>query len=629
MQNQNQILHKIADAIRLLTIDAVEKAGSGHPGLPLGCAEIGAYLFGEFLNFDSTHPSWPERDRLILSAGHGSLWLYSCLHLAGFPISISDLKKYRQIDSNTPSHPDITKTDGVEATTGLDGQGISFAVGQALALKKIGVESKVVVLAGDGDLMEGVSYEACSLAGHLNLNNLILVYDCNKTTLDGYVSETFSENISLRFQSQNWNFFEVDGHDIDQIRKVISPLRVSQKRPTIIVAHTQIGYGSPNKAKTPLAHGNPLGTKEAFLTKKILGLSTTPFHVNPEIYTYFQNRQAKGFSSSKIEIPQNLEALLEQLEIPSPTAGRWASHKILQLLKQHLPMLNGGSADLASSDGTYLDDENFVTSTHFAARNIKYGVREFAMASMAAGMAKTDSIIPFIGTFLAFTDYMKSAIRMSAIMKLRVIYQFTHDSIFIGHDGPTHQPIEHLASLRAIPGLIVIRPADAHEVKMAWIVALRYQGPSAIILSRQPLPALSTHSLSDGLGRGAYIIKHESSSSVEHLLIATGSEVSLALEIAKELGEETRVVSMPSWELFEKQPLSYKRSLLQGKIKISIEAGIDQGWHKYIGSNGLAISIETFGESGSPDELAKRFGYTKNAIIEKIRSHARNSCYKQ
>ena len=620
------ILQKIADTIRLLTIDAVEHAGSGHPGLPMGCAEIGAYLFGEFLNFDADFPKWPQRDRLILSAGHGSLWLYSCLHLAGFSISIEDIKRYRQIDSNTPSHPDLTKTKGVDATTGLDGQGIGFAVGQALALKKLGIESKIVILAGDGDLMEGVSYEACSLAGHLCLNNLILIYDSNQTTLDGYVNETFSEDIFLRFQSQNWEVFEIDGHDINQIRNVLAPLRTSQEKPVLIIANTQIGYGSPNKAKTPLAHGRPLGTEEVQLTKKALRLSKIPFYVDPNIYAFFRDRSTKGQLPTPTEIPQNLEQILQKIIMPSPIAGRWASHEVLQVLQKHIPALTGGSADLSSSDGTYLDDEDFVKRNHFEPRNIKYGVREFAMASMAAGMAQTDSIIPFIGTFLSFVDYMRSAIRMTALMKLRVIYQLTHDSIFVGHDGPTHQPIEQLASLRAIPGLLIIRPADAHEVKMAWIVALRHQGPSALILSRQPLPALSVHSFSEGLSKGAYIIKKESCLPVEYLLIATGSEVCLALQIAEELGENTRVISMPSWELFERQPVSYKQSLLQGKIKVSIEAGIDQGWHKYIGSDGLAIAIDSFGESGSPDDLAERFGYTETAIIQKIKSHARLHC---
>ncbi len=501
------ILKKIADTIRLLTIDAVEKAGSGHPGLPMGCAEIGAFLFGEFLKFDPNFPKWDERDRLVLSAGHGSLWLYTCMHLAGFSISIQDIQNYRQINSKTPSHPDITRTEGVEATTGLDGQGIAFAAGQALSLKKNHIKSKVVILAGDGDLMEGVSYEACSLAGHLNLNNLILIYDCNQTTLDGYVRETFSENIFLRFQSQNWDVLEINGHDINQIRNAIAPLRISQKKPVIVIANTQIGYGSPNKAKTPLAHGNPLGTNEAELTKKALGLSKKPFYVDPTIYDFFRHRKSHGSVPDPAIIPESLEKILLDITIPSPIEGRWASHKVLQVLKQHIPKLVGGSADLSSSDGTNLDDEGFIKPNDFKSRNIKYGVREFAMATMASGMARTGLNIPFIGTFLSFVDYMKSAIRMTALMKLQVIYQLSHDSFFVGHDGPTHQPVEQLASLRSIPGLHVIRPADAHEVKMAWVAALQHKGPTAIVLSRQAVPAISKQPFSEGLGRGGYIIK--------------------------------------------------------------------------------------------------------------------------
>ena len=562
---QMTILQKIAHTIRHLTMDAVELAGSGHAGHPMGCAEIGAYLFGEFLKFDPSHPKWSLRDRLILSAGHGSLWLYSCLHMAGFPLSVDDIKRFRQIDSKTPSHPDLTKTDGVEATTGVDGQGVGFAVGQALALKIGHIDAKVVVLAGDGDLMEGVSYEACSFAGNLNLNNLILIYDSNRTTLDGYVSESFSEDIRMRFKSQKWEVIEINGHDLDQIRDAISPLRTCQKKPTIIIANTQIGYGSPHKAGTPAAHGGPLGKEEIALTKKALGLPDIPFYVDPEIYTFFQQRIHVGAHTVDLQIPNNLEQVLQNIILPSPIAGRWASHEVLQVLQSQLSYLVVGSADLSSSDGTYLKNCDLITANHFEGRNIKYGVREFAMGCIAAGISQTKIVLPVIGTFLGFVDYMRSAIRMTSLMRLKVIYQLTHDSIFIGHDGPTHQPIEQIASLRAIPGLLVLRPADVNEVKMAWMAALEYEGPSAIILSRQPLPELSPHSYAEGVKRGAYIIKKESAEKIDYLLIATGSEVHLALEVAKELGDNVRVISMPSWELFDKQPLSYKHGLLQGK----------------------------------------------------------------
>ena len=614
------MLEKIANTIRQLTMDAVEQAGSGHPGMPMGCAELGAYLFGEFLRFDPAYPKWPQRDRVILSVGHGSLWLYSCLHLAGFSLTLDDLKNFRQIDSKTPSHPDLTKTDGVEATTGVDGQGVGYAVGQALGLKHLGIDSKVVVVAGDGDLMEGVAMEACSIAGHLCLNNLILIFDSNSTTLDGYVHESFSENLPLRFQSQGWNVLSIDGHDLEQIRATLTPLRTQQEKPTLIIAHTRIGYGAPQAQGTPAAHGKPLGKKEVALAKKALGLPDLPFQVDPEIYHFFKGRIAEGSQPGELFVPFDLELTLQNIAISSPIAGRWASHAVLQVLASHLPQLVGGSADLSSSDGTYLEKYGLIQAGQFAGRNIKYGVREFGMACIAAGMSQTGAIIPFIGTFLGFVDYMRNAIRMASLMRLKVIYQLTHDSIFIGPDGPTHQPIEQLASLRAIPGLLVLRPADANEVKMSWFAALLHEGPTALILSRQALPELPAKSYTEGVGRGAYIVRPETTKDVDYLLIATGSEVHLALEVAEELGPSTRVVSMPSWELFERQPIPYKQAILQGKIKTSIEAGIDQGWHKYIGAEGIAISLAWFGESAAASDLAKRFGYTKEAIVHKIKA---------
>lgn len=614
------MLQKIANTIRHLTMDAVELAGSGHPGMPMGCAELGAYLFGEFLRFDPAYPKWPHRDRLILSAGHGSLWLYSCLHLAGFPLALDDLKNFRQIDSKTPSHPDLTKTEGVEATTGVDGQGVGYAVGQALGLKHLGIDSKVVVVAGDGDLMEGVAMESSSLAGHLRLNNLILIFDSNSTTLDGYVHESFSENLPLRFESQGWDVISIDGHNLDQIRAALAPVRTHQEKPILIIAHTRIGCGAPNAQGTPAAHGRPLGKEEVALAKKALGLPDVSFHVDQEIYHFFKERGSAGYSPSSFSVPSYLESVLQNISMPSPIAGRWASHEVLQVLADHLPQLVGGSADLSSSDGTYLEKYGLIQAGRFEGRNIKYGVREFGMACIAAGMAQTDSIIPFVGTFLGFVDYMRSAIRMTSLMRLKVIYQLTHDSIFIGPDGPTHQPIEQLASLRAIPGLLVLRPADANEVKMSWLAALLHKGPTAIILSRQSLEELPARSYEEGVGRGAYIVRKETTEEVSYLLIATGSEVHLALEVAKGLGPAARVVSMPSWELFEKQSTSYKKALLQGKIKISIEAGSEQGWHKYIGSDGIAISLSWFGESATAADLAKRFGYTKESIVNKIRT---------
>jgi len=618
------MLKRIANTIRSLTMDAVEKAGSGHPGLPMGCAELGAYLFADFLKYSSSNPKWKHRDRLILSAGHGSLWLYTCLHLSGFQISINDLKRFRQFGSNTPSHPDILKTEGIEATTGVDGQGVGFAVGQALALKIHGLTSKVVVLAGDGCLMEGISNEACSLAGHLNLNNLIVIYDSNQTTLDGYVNESFSEDVKLRFQAQGWDVQEIDGHNLDQIHEVFSPLRDHQAKPTIIIAQTKIGRGSPSKEGTPAAHGRPLGPKEIEKAKLSLGISPEPFHVDAAIYSFFNQKQQHHTDHSPVFSKLDFQSIIEQISLPSQNTGRWSSHEILQTLGKHIPEMIVGSADLSSSDGTFLRDFDFISKNQFEGRNIKYGVREFAMGCIAAGMAQTGIVLPVIGTFLAFADYMKSAIRMTSLMRLKVIYHLTHDSIFVGHDGPTHQPIEQLSSLRGIPGLTVIRPADTCEIKMAWIAALKYEGPTALILSRQPLQELNHSGTIEDALRGAYIIKSEETENIDYLLIATGSEVKLALEVAEELGPSTRVVSMPSWELFEKQPQAYKKELLKGKLKISIEAGIEQGWHKYIGSNGIAIAISEFGECGSIQDLKTHFGLTKEQIISRIKIFTRN-----
>lgn len=618
MTSAKTMQKKIADTIRSLTMDAVEKAGSGHPGLPMGCAELGAFLFAEFLRYNPSNPKWRNRDRIILSAGHGSLWLYTCLHLAGYPISIDDLKQFRQFGSKTPSHPDVMKTVGIEATTGVDGQGVGFAVGQALALKIHGLASKVVVLAGDGCLMEGISYESCSLAGHLNLNNLIIIYDSNRTTLDGYVNESFSEDVRARFRSQGWDVFEIDGHNLEQIDQVLSPLRELQHKPVIVIANTKIGCGSPTKEGTPAVHGRPLGVVEVEKAKTALFLPLEPFYVDPVIYSFLRKRSPESCEVPSVLTKFDYQSLIEHVACSSPIASRWASHEILNTLSEHIPEMVVGSADLSSSDGTFLRNHGVISRNDFEGRNIKYGVREFAMGCIAAGMSQTNLVLPVIGTFLAFSDYMRSAIRMTCLMRLKVIYHFTHDSIFVGHDGPTHQPIEQISALRGIPGLLVIRPADSYEVKMAWIAALEYKGPTAFVLSRQPLPELNHNGSMEDALKGAYIIKNEETDIIDYLILATGSEVQLALEVAQELGPATRVVSMPSWELFEQQSNTYKEAILKGNLKISIEAGIEQGWHKYIGSNGIAIALSEFGECGSIADLQTHFGYTKKQILNKI-----------
>jgi transketolase len=654
-------LGKAANTIRELSMEAVQKANSGHPGLPMGCAEFGAYLYGCLLRHNPKSSKWLDRDRFVLSAGHGSMLLYSCLHLAGFKLSMDDIKLFRQLKSLTPGHPEFHVTDGVEATTGPLGQGVANAVGQALGLKLLGAKfntdkftlfnSKVYCLAGDGCIMEGVSSEASSLAGHLGLDNLVLIYDANKVTLDGFLEESCSEDTKMRYRSYGWEVYDIDGYDFDRMDQVFTEIHERQDRPCFVMMHTLIGKGSPNKAGTHKVHGSPLGQEEMEITKKALGLPEENFVVAPAVYQFFAERAKKGAELEAAwhatfkkwseaypdlakefhkmvnkEIPQDLEEKLARIEIKSPMATRSSSQVVLDTLGMELPQLYGGSADLSGSDMTMMKKFPLVTPDHFEGRNIKYGVREFAMAAAATGLAETQMITPYIGTFLTFSDYMRNAIRLAALSSIQVIYQFTHDSIFLGEDGPTHQPIEHLAALRAIPRLQVIRPADSYEVKMAWLAALRYKGPTALALSRQGLPDIAaTHvPYAQGMGRGAYIIKKEKKQP-DFTLFATGSEVSLAMDVATALekqGKAVRVVSMPCWEIFWQQDEAYRESVVGGNLgqRVSIEAAVSFGWHQWIGHDGIAISIETFGESAPQDDLAKEFGFTVDAILAKLLS---------
>lgn len=655
------IMSKIANTIRGLSMDAVQKANSGHPGLPMGCAELGAYLFGYYLKHNPKNPKWINRDRLILSAGHGSMWLYSCLCLAGYSLTVDDLKQFRQLHSKTPGHPESFITEGVETTTGPLGQGVGNAVGQALGFKLLEekfntqactlLDNKIIVLMGDGCVMEGVSSEVSSLAGHLKLNNLIAIYDANHVSLDGPLSESSSENTKARYLAYGWDVYEIDGNDLDAIHSAFSQISVSQKKPCLIIAHTVIGKGSPNKAGTYKAHGSPLGVEEVIASKEALAIPLEEFYIPQAVIDFFnhklvedQNLENKWISlfeewtrrnpekhqdfqfMIRRELPLHIEEKLNALAIKSPISGRTASQQVVNLLADLMPQIYGGSADLSTSDMTSLKKYEIVSPGQFDGRNIKYGVREFGMATMATGLYQTQMIVPFIGTFLTFSDYMRNAIRLAALQHAQVIYQFTHDSIFLGEDGPTHQPVEHYAALRAIPGLQVIRPADAQEVKMAWIAALYYQGPTAIILSRQNLPDIEgTHvSFADGMKKGAYIIRKEKTKA-DFTLIATGSELSLAMAVAEaleKLGKAARVISMPCTELFDKQDDAYQNSLLEdnaGKL-VSIEAGVDLGWHKYIGRHGICICMEHFGASAPADALAHEFGFTVEDILERILS---------
>lgn len=658
--DDRQILQKTANTIRGLAMDATQKANSGHPGMPMGCAEIGAYLYGMVLNHNPKKPHWLNRDRLILSGGHGSMLLYACLHLAGFGLSMEEIQNFRQWGSLTAGHPE-DHTPGVETTTGPLGQGVGNAVGQALGLKILGskfntpehhlFDAKVYVLMTDGDMMEGVASEASALAGHWQLDNLIAIYDANSISLDGPLSDSSTENTKKRYEAYGWKVFEVDGNDLDALHSTLSQARAVQKMPTMVICRTIIGKGSPNKAGTHKVHGSPLGEAEVKAAKEFLGLPETPFYVPADVYEFFKKREKAGVSlesnwshmfeiwgkkhpellkdfevMSKHHEAHGIEELLWNLEIKGPISGRVASHSIIQKLGEQFPYLYGGSADLSCSDMTLMDQQGIIRSPEYKGKNIKFGVREFAMATIATGLEHTGMILPFVGTFLTFSDYMRNAIRLCALMRSHVFYHFTHDSIFLGEDGPTHQPVEHLASLRAMPNLQVIRPADANEVKMAWLAALRYKGPTAFVFSRQNLPTLETTKVpyAEGMGRGAYILK-EATGRPDFTLMATGSEVSLALEVCtalEKLGKSVRVISMPCWEIFEKQPNDYREKIFGGNLgkRVAIEAAASFGWHKYIGMDGIAICIDTFGASAPQKILAEKFGFTVDTILERILS---------
>jgi transketolase len=655
-----QALAKVAGAVRKLSIDAIEAAQSGHPGLPLGCAELGAVLYGYFLNHYPKDPDWMARDRMILSAGHGSMWLYALLHLSGFDLSLEQIKKFRQLHSQTPGHPELGHTKGVETTTGPLGQGIAHAVGQALGLKKIAVHyqlppslfaPKVVALAGDGCMMEGISHEACALAAHLGLDNLIVIYDANQVCLDGPLNECCSEDTAGRFRAYGWDVISIDGHALDQIQKAVDQARGQQTRPLLIMARTVIGFGAPNKAGSHEAHGAPLGSGEAKQTLEKLGLSLEPFKLDEKVKIFFDQhleqqkkkydqwqqawkkwekdhpQLAKAWQEALDADIQGAQALLEQLPVKASVATRSSSSEALNALASHFPWIVGGSADLSCSDNTFIKSQKVLSKDHWLGRNIKYGVREFAMAAIACGIAQTRLWKPFVGTFLTFSDYMKNAIRLCTIMQLPVIYQFTHDSVFLGEDGPTHQPIEHLAGLRAIPGLQVIRPADVHEVRAAWLWALQTKGPTALILSRQAVTTFeATQKAPDeGVGRGAYIIyePQKQNGKLDWVLLASGSEVSLALEVAKACeakGVRARVVSMPCPTLFDAQTQEYRESVLGpvGTSRVSIEAASTMGWHKYLGDKGIAIGIDHYGYSAPAKDIYGLVGFTSEAILSKM-----------
>jgi len=640
----------LANAIRFLSIDAVQKANSGHPGMPMGMADVCAVLFKNFLKFDPTNPEWINRDRFVLSAGHGSMLLYSLLYLTGYKsISLEDIKKFRQLDSICAGHPEYEKGTGIETTTGPLGQGVANAVGFAISeeiLKskkgKDVYDHKTYVIAGDGCLMEGISHEALSLAGHLKLKNLIMFFDNNSISIDGPTSLAVSDNYKKRFEAYGWDYIDINGHNEKQIFKAIKKCQ-NAKKPTVISCKTVIGFGSPNKSGKSSAHGSPLGDEEINLVRKKLKWKYGPFEIPQEILNEWRAIGAKGAkerkrwqqkANNKINKLSNSDSKLfdkifstakaAAIKDAKPTATRKSSEDILTLLTAEIPELIGGSADLAGSNNTKTKSQKIIKPGDFSGSYIHYGVREHAMCAIMNGIALHDNLIPYGGTFLIFSDYCKPSIRLSALMKQRVVYVMTHDSIGLGEDGPTHQPIEQLAGLRAIPNLNVFRPADTTETIECWELALQQKKtPSVLSLTRQNLiPARKEFSKQNKCAYGAYEILR-TNSKIDLTIIATGSEVELAVEASQGLAKENihcKVISMPCQELFDGQSDSYKNSILHETVaKISIEAASTMGWKKYTGNQGRELGIDTFGKSAPYKKIYEHFKLTSNNIIKQAK----------
>ncbi len=641
-------------------MDAVQKANSGHPGAPMGLAPAAYILFKRFLKHNPKNPAWIDRDRFVLSGGHASALLYSMLHLFGYGLEIEDLQYFRQWGSKTPGHPEYGDTPGVETTTGPLGQGIANAVGMAMAERHLAarfnkkdktlIDHHTWAMCGDGDLMEGVALEAISLAGHLGLGKLILIYDDNSITIEGRTDLAFTENVRAKFEAQNWHVVTVeDGNDFNAVQKALQAGKDAVARPSLVQVKTQIAYGSPNKANTAGAHGAPLGEDEVKLTKQFYGVADDKTFYVPEAVlkhcrkalTFgegFESAWQEIFDSYKTEYPEDAGLFVDAIsgfltdgwdaEIPyfdpsePAVATRAASGRVLNAIAKKLPALMGGSADLAPSNKTYLDDSHDFQKDAWDGRNIRFGVREHAMAAVMNGIYLHSGVRPYGGTFLVFADYMRPAIRLASLMKLPQIYVFTHDSVAVGEDGPTHQPVEHLAALRAIPGLNVIRPADANETGLAWKEALTaVDSPTALILSRQKLPTLDLSQKDGDFKYGAYTVKNVMNPDM--LIIATGSEVHICVEAAQKLETDHQikaaVVSMPSWELFEKAPAPYKERIMPAGVtrRLAVEAGISMGWEKYIGPEGGMLSINRFGASAPGATVLKELGFSAQNVVEK------------
>ncbi|THE13157.1 transketolase [Bacillus timonensis] len=648
--------------IRTLSIDAINAANSGHPGLPMGAAPMAYALWSKHMNHNPENPKWFNRDRFVLSAGHGSSLLYSLLHLAEYNVTIDDLKNFRKLNSKTPGHPEFGHTSGVEATTGPLGQGIANAVGMAMAEAHLAakfnkknypiIDHYTYALVGDGDLMEGISYEAMSMAGHMKLGKLIVLYDSNDISLDGDLNVSFSEDIEKRAESANWHYIRVeDGNDLEAISNAINLAKQNPHQPSIIEVRTIIGYGSPKVAGSNKAHGAPLGLEEAKATKQAYGWDyEEDFFVPENVKAHFKDLKNKGmdveekwndlFRAYQQEYPELAEQLgnaitgkvlidandILTFETGKGVSTRVASGEAINHYVKSVPAMFGGSADLSGSTMTDIKGEQKFAVESYGARNVYFGVREHAMGAAANGMAYHGGVKPFVSTFFVFNDYLRPSIRLAALSKLPVTYVFTHDSIAVGEDGPTHEPVEHLAALRSIPGLTVMRPTDANETASAWAYALQQtEGPVALILSRQNLPVYNeTRANLENVSKGAYVLT-ETNSAPEVILIATGSEVSLAVSAKEELEKENRsvrVVAMPSWELFNKQSSDYKEAILPSSNlkRIAIESGISMGWERFVGTEGKIVSIESFGASGSGPEVMEQFGFTTENVVQITKS---------
>ena len=660
--DQTQLDQLCINTIRFLAVDGVQKANSGHPGMPMGAAPMAYVLWTRFMRYDPLKPGWPNRDRFVLSAGHGSMLLYSLLHLTGYDVPLSELQQFRQWGSKTPGHPEYRLADGIETTTGPLGQGFGTGVGMAVAEKYLAahfnrpgheiLNYKIYGIVSDGDLMEGVASEAASLAGHLGLNNIIYFYDDNHISIEGSTHLAFTEDRATRFEAYGWFVQKLaDGNDMEAIDGAIRAAQAEKERPSIIMIRTHIGYGSPNKQDTAEAHGSPLGEEEVKLTKQNLGWPLEPkFYIPEEALAHFRKAIERGEKAEaewqtrlaeyrkahpalaaewdrfvKGEVPEGWTAKLPTFSsAEKPMATRQASGKVLNAISPILPTLLGGSADLAPSTNTLIKGEGDFSRGNYGARNFHFGVREHGMGAIINGMALS-GLIPYGATFFIFSDYLRPTLRLAALMEVHSIFVFTHDSIFLGEDGPTHQPIEQLPALRAIPNLSVIRPADANETVVAWRVAIeRRGGPVALCLTRQALPIIdrSKYGAAESLAKGAYVLADANGKTPEIILIASGSEVAPALEAHEKLtgeGVAARLVSMPSWDLFEKQPQSYRDEVLLPDVtaRLAIEAASPFGWERYVGTKGDVIGMKRFGASAPAKVLAEKFGFTAANIVRR------------